>query len=278
VSDSADGPLVLVADGPDAVARTAADLLVAWLAGALAVRNEAHVALTGGSSARGLYAQLRDTGRALAVDWSRVHLWVGDERIVPTAHADSNLGLALRELADADDATARDHRPPPRGPARARFHGPPVGDGLGDGRGPAAAASAAAAAAAYAGAVEAAVSRRGGDLPVFDVVLLGVGGDGHILSVFPGSVALEPRAPLAMAIPAPTHIEPHLPRVTLDPALVGVADHVLLSVAGAGKAPVLREIFGPVRDVRRWPAQLALTGRAVWLLDPAAAAGRGSGA
>jgi 6-phosphogluconolactonase len=122
------------------------------------------------------------------------------------------------------------------------------------------------------------MSRRDGGLPVFDVVLLGVGGDGHILSVFPGSAALEPGAPLAMAIPAPTHIEPHLPRVTLDPALIGVADHVLLSVAGAGKAPVLREIFGPDRDVRRWPAQLALTRRAVWLLDPAAAGGRIPGA
>ena len=92
--------------------------------------------------------------------------------------------------------------------------------------------------------------------PAFDLVLLGVGGDGHILSVFPGSPALDAKE-LALAIPAPTHIGPHLERVTLNPAVVGAAARVLVVVSGADKAATIASIFGSERDPRRWPAQLA---------------------
>ena len=100
LGDAAEGrPTILVADGPEATSRLAADLLVAWLAGAIGERGVAHVALTGGSSAKGLYAALREPSRSLALDWGRVHAWIGDDRFVPLVHPDSNGGLALRELA-----------------------------------------------------------------------------------------------------------------------------------------------------------------------------------
>jgi 6-phosphogluconolactonase len=104
-------------------------------------------------------------------------------------------------------------------------------------------------------------------------VLVGIGGDGHLLSVFPGSDALASDAPLAMGIPAPTHIQPHLPRVTFAPSILRLAAHVMPIMAGAAKAEIVGHIFGPERDPRRWPAQLALTPNATWVLDPAAAAG-----
>jgi 6-phosphogluconolactonase/glucosamine-6-phosphate isomerase/deaminase len=92
------------------------------------------------------------------------------------------------------------------------------------------------------------------------------------LSVFPGSIALD-STDWALAIPAPTHIEPHVARVTLNPALLTVARHVITVVHGAAKAAVIGEVFGAERDVRRWPAQLARRAGATWILDAAAASG-----
>src|SRR5262249_39100508 len=104
----------------------------------------------------------------------------------------------------------------------------------------------------------------------FDLVIVGVGADGHVLSVFPGSAALESDE-LALAIPAPTHIEPHLERVTLNPAILGVARAVIVAAFGADKAPVLAHALGAERDPRRWPAQLAARDGATWILDEASA-------
>jgi 6-phosphogluconolactonase/glucosamine-6-phosphate isomerase/deaminase len=92
-----------------------------------------------------------------------------------------------------------------------------------------------------------------------------------MLSVFPGSPALDSKE-LALGIPAPTHIDPKVPRVTLNPAVVGAARDVLMVVYGADKADILAAIFGPERDPHRWPAQLARRAGATWILDQAAAA------
>jgi 6-phosphogluconolactonase len=107
--------------------------------------------------------------------------------------------------------------------------------------------------------------------PAVDLMLLGIGGDGHLLSVFPGSAAIG--APeLALAIPAPTHIEPHVERVTLNPALVGTARDLLIVATGADKASVIGQAFGPSGDPRTLPARLAVRAGATWILDEAAAA------
>jgi 6-phosphogluconolactonase len=107
--------------------------------------------------------------------------------------------------------------------------------------------------------------------PVFDLFFVGVGPDGHLLSVFPGSVAFDSSA-IALAVTAPTHIGPHIERVTLNPAILGVARSLLVVVYGADKAAAIGQVFGPERDPRRWPAQLARRAGATWILDEAAAA------
>ena len=75
----------------------------------------------------------------------------------------------------------------------------------------------------------------------------------------------------ALAIPAPTHVEPHVERVTLNPAILGAAGDLLAIVQGAAKAAVVGEIFGAPRDPARWPAQLARRAGATWFMDEAAA-------
>ena len=79
-----------------------------------------------------------------------------------------------------------------------------------------------------------------GAWPSFDLVFLGMGGDGHLLSVFPGSAAFDAEA-WAMAIPAPTHIEPHVERVTMHPAIVGAGRETLMVSTGESKAEMLAD-------------------------------------
>jgi 6-phosphogluconolactonase len=248
-------PRIIVAAGPDAVARTAADLVIAALASALGTRAVAHVALTGGSSASGLYRELCLPERAAALDWGRVHLWFGDDRVVPFDHPDSNAGLAMRGLVGAG------------GPAIPPANMHPMLAGV-----DASATDAAIVAAGlYSAELAASVPAVSG-MPSFDLLLLGMGPDAHVLSVFPDSLASQPGAPTVMPIPAPTHIGPALPRITLGPAVIGAARQVLLICAGAAKAPTVVDVMGPVWDPVRMPAQLARTDTATWLLDPDSAA------
>jgi 6-phosphogluconolactonase len=108
--------------------------------------------------------------------------------------------------------------------------------------------------------------------PVFDVILSGIGGDGHILSVFPGSEVFADNPAWVAGVAAPEHIEPHVARVSLHPGVLEVARLTLVVAFGAGKAAILADVLGSTRDASRWPSQWARNGNAVWLLDAAAAA------
>lgn len=244
-------PRILVAAGPEAVSRTAADLVVARLAAAVGARGVVHVALTGGSSASGLYRELCRPEWRTALDWSRVQCWFGDDRVVPLDHPDSNAGLAIAMLLGPD------------GPGIQPEHLHPMLAGVD----PGATDAGLVAAGLYASALAEHVPGNGA-APAFDLVLLGMGPDGHVLSVFPDSPALRAGSPLVMPIPAPTHIGPAWPRVTLGPAIIGAAGAVLLVCAGGSKAPTVVDVLGPLWDPMRLPAQLARIDTATWLLDP----------
>ena len=263
---------------PEELADEAARRISDALARAVERRGRADIALTGGSSAGPLYTRLAAPPLRDRVDWSRVHLWWGDERYVPSDHPDSNarlaytslLSMAARAAASGEGSGSSDvlagDVPGVQVPAH-QIHAFPVDQALA--RGPEGARWAAD---QYAEELRRELPVGSAGMPTFDVVLLGVGSDGHILSVFPGSPALHEDAPLVLAIPAPTHIEPQLARLTLNPRLLWAAGEVVVMATGSGKADVIARVLAGEYDPRRSPAQLVREGNAVWLLDRAAAA------
>ena len=250
------GPERIVVADPDAAAAAAARRVGRILAEAVAVRGRADWATTGGSTPVGIYRQLVEPPLRDAVPWADVHIWWGDDRFVPRDHPLSNVHPLDDILLD-----------PVRGVPLpiANLHPFRTGESIGAGW------DAAWAASTLAGELAATGLPEQDGWPVLDLILVGIGGDGHLLSVFPGSAAFD-ATEWALAIPAPTHIEPHVERVTLNPALLGVARHVLAVAHGGGKAAILADVFGPEHDPRRWPAQLALGANATWIVDGAAAA------
>jgi 6-phosphogluconolactonase len=246
---------VVVCEDRDGIASRALDLVVDGLRAAIGVRGQAHLALTGGSSAAALFALLRENDRARRVDWTRVHVWQGDERFVPLDHPDRNWAGALRDWLATGAAS---------GIPAAQLHPVPVDAAIDAGR------DAAWAAARYADELADALPQRLA-APAFDVILLGMGGDGHILSVFPRSPAISGQGVPALAVAAPTHIEPHLPRVTLAPFLLRAAGGIVVMVPGAGKAATVADCLTSPPDPQRLPAQLAMRPSAVWLLEPGSA-------
>lgn len=245
-------PSVVVLPDPSGVAGVAADRIAAALAGAVEERGRADWATTGGSTPVPIYRLLASPPRRDRVPWARVHTWWGDDRFVPATDALSNA------------APAREHLLGPLGVPESNVHAVPADASL------AAGGTADACATRYEAELRASGIRAAGDWPVFDLVIVGIGSDGHLLSVFPGSAAFD-RREWVLGIPAPTHIEPHVPRVTLNPRILDFARALVVIVHGSGKAAILGEVFGEVRDERRWPAQVARRAGATWILDAAAA-------
>lgn len=270
------GAQLIVLENADEVARESARRVIAELAEAITVRGTAHIALSGGSSAVPLYLALRSPESRASLDWSKVNLWWGDDRFVPIDHPQSNVGvayellLALSELAGLsgeggqyDDVATGDVPGLPFSPEN--VHPVPVDETLSDD------SPVELAAQLYAREVSRYVPLAKGGVPVFDVILAGIGADGHTLSLFPGSPGLALDAPIVIGVPAPEHIEPHIPRVTLTARVLPAARLVLVMSSGDAKADVLQQVLGDDRDVARWPAQAALLPNAVWILDRASA-------
>lgn len=250
------GPVVIVCADADGIAARALDLCVDRLGAAIRQVGEGHLALTGGSSAAALFRRLREGQRGGALDWSRVHVWQGDERFVPLDHPDSNWAVAQRDWLSDTVAGAIPEE---------QLHPMPVGEAITAGH------DATWAAARYAAELERCLPRRHGR-PAMDAWLLGVGGDGHILSAFPAGEWLQDDGRLALGVPAPTHITPHVARVTLAPRLLMAAGLLVVMAPGAAKSAVIADCFRADREPARLPAQLALRPNAVWLLDRDSAA------
>ena len=238
----------------DLVVVSAARHILSLLAAVIARNGEAAVSLTGGGIAERLYHVIAgDTDAVRQIDWSKVRFFWGDERNVPPDNPDSNYGMALRALLD--------HLPVPH----QRIHRMETEGGD---PGPVARN--------YDALLRSVLvpARRGRAL--FDLMLLGVGPDAHIASIFPASELLRSPAPvgpsalLAAAVPA---AHDRSSRVTLTPSAVLDAERIVVIVAGSAKADAVDAFLHRPLDVFRWPVQLLRTAadRLEWFMDVKAA-------
>ncbi len=230
-------PRITITDDP---AGAAAERLAA------AARAGGHIALAGGSTPRAAY----ERAATLLDDWSAATLWFGDDRAVGPEDERSNFRLAREALLDRISG---------RAPLVHRIHGEEGYE---------------AAAGAYAETLRAVF---GDGIPALDLVLLGIGSDGHTASLFPGKPALTVTDQAVVGVPEPG-LDPFVPRITLTFPALNAAREVVFLIEGAAKAEAVARAFGsppdpsaPSAHVRPDPGTLTV------LLDPAAAAGLDAG-
>jgi 6-phosphogluconolactonase len=243
-------PNVRIVADPGELASVGAEEIVDGIRRAAGANRPFRIALAGGRTPRGVYERLAATDGAGdgAVDWSRTHVFWGDERAVPPDDPDSNYRMAREALLT--------HVPVPvRQVHRIQGDRPDPGD----------------AAAAYEREIRDAFHLAPGEWPRFDLVLLGLGEDGHVASLFPGSDAVEERRHLVVA---PFVERLGVRRISLTFPVINHAACVLFLVSGAAKAGILRAVIQGDDGPGRYPAQRVQpdSGSVVWLVDRAAAA------
>ena len=240
---------VIVHADAELLAEAVAARLIVRLLDAQAARGQADVVLTGGRIAAATYEAIRKSTACNAVDWSHVDFWWGDERFLPAGDPDRNETQARAAFLDAL----------PVDPSR--VHPMPPSDGP-DGNDPEAAAT------RYAEMLTAAARPGTAHLPHFDVVLLGVGEDGHVASLFPEHpVSYETRLVSAVrGSPKPPPV-----RITLTLPAINTGEEVWLIAAGAGKAGAVGIALAGAGPVQVPAAGVRGVDRTLWLLDRAAA-------
>jgi 6-phosphogluconolactonase len=228
-----------------AVGRAGAELFVTLAAQAASARRPFRVLLAGGTTPQALYTLLASAEYRFRVDWGRLVFFFGDERAVPPDHPQSNYRMAYEALFR------------PLGIAGSSIH-----------RMKAEAEDLNAAAAAYEGELRASF----GELPRFELVLLGMGSDGHTASLFPGSPVLKEQS--RWVVPVLDAPKPPPRRITATLPVLNTGRQVLFMVAGRHKAPALREVLEGTAPLEQYPAKCVQPGpeRLLWLVDEAAGA------
>jgi 6-phosphogluconolactonase len=235
--------VVAVADAAE-LAKAAADRVLARIA---ANSGRIAICLTGGSSPKALYELLATDGYHEKIAWDRVHWFIGDERFVPASDARNNMAMARGLLLDRFAPLSHIH---------------PI---------PTDVASPDEAAAQYERELKSFYGADGldPDRPLFDVVLLGVGPDGHAASLFPGYPEIEETTHWVVGVPK-ANVEPFVPRVSLTLPALASCREMLFEAAGTGKRAILTRVFSG----ENLPAARARSnGRTVWLVDSAALPG-----
>ncbi|MBI4636709.1 MAG: 6-phosphogluconolactonase [Candidatus Rokubacteria bacterium] len=236
--------LTIVGD-PAALAETAAHAIVDAATQAVAARGRFTIALAGGATPRATYGRLALPPFRDRMPWERTWIFFGDERGVSPDHPESNYRMVREALLEKVPI-------PPAHVLRIR----------GEAEDPEVAA------AAYARTLAEVFETRRGELPRFDLILLGLGIDGHTASLFPGSPALKEVFRMVAAVHAAAAAVPQ--RLTLTFPVLNAAAYVVFLVSGIEKAKVVRAVLS---EQAMLPAGMVrpTDGRLLWILDRAAA-------
>lgn len=247
-------PHVVVHRDAAVLAAAVAARLVTRIVDAQAARGRADVVLTGGSIGISVLQALADSPARDAVSWPQVHLWWGDERFLPAGHPDRNETQARSALLDRLPLNP-DHVHP-----MLASDAPGITD-------------VDVAAARYSDLLAAHAQADGSardDVPAFDVLLLGVGPDAHVASLFPEGAALHEKERTVVGVRGARKPPPQ--RVTLTLRAIGQAEEVWLVAAGAGKACAVGLAFSGAGPLQAPAGAVGGRRATVWLLDRAAAA------
>lgn len=230
------------------LSRAAAEYICEIAEKAVRKRGVFTFVLSGGTTPRLLYEELAREPHASRVDWQHTHLFWGDERWVPSDSPDSNYSLALQTLISKVDV------PPPS------IH-----------RIPAAAGTPQAAASEYETTLReffqpSSAPNSSTSFPAFDLVLLGMGPDGHTASLFPGDTALEEKTSWVVAVES-TSASPPVSRITLTLPVINEAKCVLFLVSGSNKLKVLQEILTSPHTADYPVVRVQPLGKLLWFID-----------
>jgi 6-phosphogluconolactonase len=241
-------PEVKILADANAIAQTAAAEFLEAAQKAVREKNSFSVALAGGSTPKALYELLASNPLLQAkVPWGKIQFFFGDERHVPPDHTESNFRMASEAMFS---------KAPVQPQQVHRIHGEN--------------AKVTDAAEEYEKELRAAFQLKTGELPRFDLVLLGMGPEGHTASLFPGTKALNEEQRLV----AGNWVgKLYTDRITLTPPVLNSAARVLFLVHGAEKAPALKAVLEGPYEPDQLPAQIIhpANGSVLWLVDPTAA-------
>ena len=229
---------LIVVDSPEDLAQQAAQVLASQIDLVLAEHDRVQIALAGGTTPAATYRLLGEKH----LPWNRVDVWLGDERWVAADDPASNLGLLKTSLLAQPLAAAASLHPVPTGLAS-----PELG------------------AAAYGQEI---MQFCAGSPPRLDLVLLGLGDDGHTASLFPGTSATTVTDQWVTVSEGKG-----LARITMTAPLLSAARQVVFLVSGSGKCEALRRLLDPDESPQRTPARLVQSERQVIVLADQAAAG-----
>ena len=230
------------------MSRAAAEFIAQLAEARIKERGIFTVVLSGGSTPRLLYQEMASQAISTRIDWQRTHMFWGDERFLPPDHPESNFALAFELLiSEVDVPPGNIHRIPTEiGSVQAvaegyektlrTFFPPAIG------------------------------SEEEPYFPDFDLVLLGIGQDGHIASLFPGDAALEEKERWAVAVDGAS-ASPPVPRITLTLPAINKARNVIFLAAGSNKREVFQQVVINLETSAYPAARVKPSGSLLWFID-----------